>query len=211
MYSYLDIVFLVLVVIFLVVFFIRTLGKNVGLQKEDLAKNNPNINYTQIYTQKETVKKQNTEANFSKNKEEDTNKYAEGSLNYKLALIANKDPNFNLKNFIASSKKAFALIATNFNKGNLNEIQPYVTSEVYDSFKAQQGDVKSENSLEIQDFLIADVIDAEVKQNIGKIKVKFLTKQKINSQLTEVNEVWSFKKDLTENTPIWKLFGVSYN
>ncbi|MGV3278954.1 Tim44/TimA family putative adaptor protein [Rickettsiales bacterium LUAb2] len=202
-YSYFDIIFLIFIVVFLLFVFIRLLGKKRGIQRSDLEVNKiPNV----VEDSKilKTAEKNNNFNNIA------VDNFASGSLNYKLNQIKEKDSDFELKKFLINSKKAFELIVTNFNKGNLSVIEPFLTKDVFDSFSKFKQSNQASKEVNIEDFLITDVIDAEINNDIANIKVKFLTKQKINNQLKEINEVWVFNKNIVENTSIWKLSGVNY-
>ena len=134
-------------------------------------------------------------------------------MEYSQKQILDLDKNFSFYNFIQGAKEAFKIIVEAFNNKKVEEIKHLVSTEVYDNFQ-KAIDVKNNNykSFNISSVK-ASILNIEVVKNCANIKVKFLSSQKItlNNQtksLDNIKDIWTFEKDMTTNSLIWKLVEV---
>ncbi len=64
-----------------------------------------------------------------------TDHVAEGSKEAEdLAAMKRIEPSFSVSEFVQGARGAYEMIVMGFEKGNLNEIQPFLSEEVFDSF-----------------------------------------------------------------------------
>ncbi len=209
--EYIDIVLVGIVVVFLVFSLRRLLGKKVGYQKPEQT--------AEVVLEKPTF----TLKNNTPEKETISNKYPVGSLAHKVASISEKDPNFTQKKFIESAKKAFDMIVVSYAKGDVEKLKPFVSDAVYDYYLKSVTEGAKKYFVQVQDFLIADIQDVEMKEDgLARIKVKFFTKQ-IREEYKEEgiapsldgvkpknsSEIWTFSKNLNDNVSIWKLVAIA--
>lgn len=203
-YHYWDIIALVLIIIFLIIIFIRAISKNLGLQK------NQNINiYNNSATNIIPVSKKDIsdKQELPKHKSQ---RYAEGSLNFKIEKIKKYNPSFTIKEFINSSKNSFEEIVNNYNKNNLEKIKELLSVEIYEKFnKFLETNPDLKSNFKIEKFLIVDVVDVIFKNSLIFIDVIFVTRQKINNNYYEFREIWTFKQNKKLDDNIWKLCKVS--
>ena len=59
----------------------------------------------------------------------------------------------------------------------------------------------------------ASILNIEVVKNYANIKVKFLSSQKVTlnnkiKNLENIKDIWTFEKDMTTNSLVWKLVEV---
>ena len=127
--------------------------------------------------------------------------------------ILKLDKNFDFNSFIMGAKEAFKIIVEAFNNKKVEEIKHLVSREVYDNFKkaidVKNSEKKSFSIISVQ----ASVLNIEVVKNYANIKVKFLSKQreKFNNKtknLENIEDVWTFEKNMAEDNLIWKLVEV---
>lgn len=139
--------------------------------------------------------------------------FSEQVMEYSQKQILDLDNNFSFHNFIQGAKEAFKIIVEAFNNKKVEEIKHLVSTEVYDNFK-KAIDAKSNNH---ETFKIksvkASILNIEVVKNYANIKVKFLSNQKatLNNKiknLENIKDIWTFEKDMTTNSLVWKLVEV---
>ena len=139
--------------------------------------------------------------------------FSEQVMEYSQKQILDLDKNFSFHNFIQGAKEAFKIIVEAFNNKNVEEIKHLVSTEVYDNFQ-KAIDVKNNN---YETFNIssvkASILNIKVIKNYANIKVKFLSNQKVTlnnkiENLEDIKDIWTFEKDMTTNSLVWKLVEV---
>ena len=139
--------------------------------------------------------------------------FSEQVMEYSQKQILNLDKNFSFHNFVQGAKEAFKIIVESFNNKKVEEIKHLVSAEVYDNFQ-KAIDVKNNN---YQSFNIssvkASILNIKVVKNYANIKVKFLSDQKITlnnkiKNLEDIKDIWTFEKDMTTKSLVWKLVEV---
>ena len=139
--------------------------------------------------------------------------FSEQVMEYSQKQILDLDKNFSFHNFIQGAKEAFKIIVEAFNNKKVEEIKHLVSTEVYDNFQ-KAIDVKNNN---YETFNIssvkASILNIEVVKNYANIKVKFLSSQKVTlnnkiKNLENIKDIWTFEKDMTTNSLVWKLVEV---
>lgn len=202
-YQYWDIIALGLIIIFLIIIFIRVIGKNLGLQKNQ----NVELSNSMLSNVRPVIRDAIDKKELPKHKIE---RYAEGSLNAKIEKVKKYDSHFTLKEFINNCKNSFKEIVINYNKNNLEKIKNLLNPEIYEIFnKGLEKNITLRSNIEIEKFLIADVVDVNFKNSLIIIDVNFLTKQKVTNNSYEVREIWSFIKNKKSEDNVWKLYKVS--
>ena len=134
-------------------------------------------------------------------------------MEYKQKQILKLDKNFDFISFVQGAKEAFRIIVEAFNNKRIEEIKHLVSLEVYENFqKAINIKNNKNNSFNITSVK-ASILNIEVVKNYANIKVKFLSNQKEKldnkiKKLDNVKDIWTFEKDMTEDSLIWKLVEV---
>tara|TARA_B100001248_G_scaffold257286_1_gene239540 strand:+ start:498 stop:1028 length:531 start_codon:yes stop_codon:yes gene_type:complete len=139
--------------------------------------------------------------------------FSEQVMEYSQKQILDLDKSFSFHNFIQGAKEAFKIIVESYNNKKVKEIKHLVSTEVYDNFQ-KAVDVKN-NDYETFNIssVNASILNIEVVKNFASIKVKFLSNQKVKldnkiKNLENVKDIWTFKKDMTTNSLVWKLVEV---
>ena len=147
------------------------------------------------------------------NSEVKENIFSDEVMEYSQKQILELDKNFDFYAFIQGAQKAFKIIVEAFYNKKIDDVKNLISVEVYDNFKkavsVEQNEKKSFNIISVD----ASILKINVVKNYAKIKVKFLSKQKEKLYNTikeseNVEDVWTFERDMNTNNPVWKLVEV---
>ena len=139
--------------------------------------------------------------------------FSEQVMEYSQKQILDLDKNFSFHNFIQGAKEAFKIIVEAFNNKKVEEIKHLVSTEVYDNFqKAINVKYNNYETFNISSVK-ASILNIEVVKNYANIKVKFLSSQKVTlnnkiKNLENIKDIWTFEKDMTTDSLVWKLVEV---
>ena len=138
--------------------------------------------------------------------------FSEQVMEYSQKQILDLDKNFSFHNFIQGAKEAFKIIVEAFNNKKVEEIKHLVSTEVYDNFQ-KAIDVKDNYETFNISSVKASILNIKVIKNYANIKVKFLSNQKVTlnnkiENLEDIKDIWTFEKDMTTNSLVWKLVEV---
>ena len=135
--------------------------------------------------------------------------FSENVLEYSKKQVLFLDKDFDFNSFLDNAKSAFTFIITSYKKHNLNEVKPYLSSEVYAAFVKSITTENKKNDMFKIGALKATIIQIEVIKKIVKIKVEFLSKQvethENETKPNEIKDIWTFEKEITDKNPIWIL------
>ncbi|WP_017932337.1 Tim44/TimA family putative adaptor protein [Robiginitomaculum antarcticum] len=141
-----------------------------------------------------------------------------------LTEIAKGDGGFNEAQFMDGAKAAYSMILEYYADGNTDELRPLLTLEVYDAYAAGISDREAQGFTQTTDMarlISADIVAASRDGNIGRIDIRYvaeLASALMDADgtivegdldiLSQVDEVWSFERELGQDDPSWKLAGV---
>lgn len=131
------------------------------------------------------------------------------------------DPAFSMKNFLNKASKAFEYIAVSFASGDKSSLKPLVSADLYEKFAAVI-DERTQRGEKVEFSLIGftdiTVVKAELYGNVAELTVEFVTEQTnlvkdengtlISGDPTYIEtvmDIWTLRKDLKEKTPVWTL------
>lgn len=138
-----------------------------------------------------------------------------------LRQILERDPAFNAKQFLQGARSAYEMIVMGFAEGDRNTLRSLLSSEVFEGFYAviaereQRGEVTKSTFVGINK---AEFTDAGVSGNEAYVTLK-IESQLISATYSadgnlvdgdpesvgDVNDVWTFARDLRSKDPNWKL------
>ena len=214
-----DLIFFLLVAIFLIVRLRSVLGRRTGNEKK------PKDIFTYQDSLLEPDKKKLLEGKESIKRKPSVGLSEKKISNLKkgtgLEEIFYFDKNFSPKKFLEGAKIAFRSIIETYAKGEINKIKNLLSSNVFSAFSKEiKSRIKKKHSLEhtLISLKSADIEKIHVKSSIADIVVKFVSEQvnllknkkgKILSGNDEYIEnhidYWTFSKDLKSSNPNWKL------
>ena len=139
-----------------------------------------------------------------------------------LAAMKKVDPGFMVKDFMDGSANAYEWILSNFGKGNLEELQPYLSEEVYGSFQSGIDDRDPNHCYFVEIERIKGNTISDVKfderTNEAEITVEFVSDlfSYVKDENDEVvdgdssnsmsqKEEWTFSRDMGSKNPNWIL------
>jgi predicted lipid-binding transport protein (Tim44 family) len=138
-----------------------------------------------------------------------------------LDAIAATAPDFDAKHFLTGARAAYEMIVNAYAEGDRRTLKNLLSREVYDGFEAainereKRGDTVESRFVSIDN---AEITAAEVRGRNIQATVRFqsklvsVTRDKDGNvidgnadKVTDVNDVWTFARDVTSRDPNWKL------
>lgn len=154
----------------------------------------------------------------------DISKYVDEQSESALAFAKMKDIdiNFTVSTFIDGAGRAYPMILQAFASGNLNEIEPYISSEVYESFEETISERRKEGVTQevrfvglrethIQEARISDTNEAEVSIEFTAELISYIMDENDNiidgddNTVRRQKDVWTFARDMNSSDPNWEL------
>ena len=140
-----------------------------------------------------------------------------------LARMKGLEPSFNVTEFLGGARGAYEMIVMGYENGELDDIQPFLAEDIYDSFvdgvaaREDQGLTIDANFIGVREMSLVDAtLDADTQE--AELTIRFtgeLTSAVRNSEgeiiegsLTEVKrqkDTWTFARDMGSNDPNWML------
>ena len=219
---YIDILILAMIAIFIINRLKNVLGKKTGNEHDIVEKySRGKANF------EESPPDQISKSNQNQKIVKDVFFHNDPKINSDLRKIYNQDENFDSKEFLDGSKKAFEYIIKNYSEEKLEPLKNLLSSSIYKDFKSQIDErIKKSQNLDITIIGIksAEIVNASLKSKIAIICVKFSSEQvqvikdlegKIvegdNNQILSIDEKWSFSKNLKSKDPNWTLEKIEEN
>ncbi|MQV99627.1 Tim44/TimA family putative adaptor protein [Sinorhizobium medicae] len=160
---------------------------------------------------------------------EDESRYAEietvakagTPLNAQLRAVTDADPNFNPVEFLNGAKMAYEMIVMAFADGDRKTLKGLLSREVYEGFEAAIAERENKGEVVKSTFVgidKADIVHAEIKDSEENITARIIS-QLISAtydkqgklvdgdaeSVAEVNDLWTFSRDIRSRDPNWKL------
>ena len=214
-----DLIFFLLVAVFLIVRLRSVLGRRTGNEKKS----------KDIFTYQDSIlepdKKKVLEQKTSLKRKLSVGLPEKKLNNLKsdkgLEKIFYFDKNFSTKKFLEGAKIAFQSIIKTYAKGEINKIKNLLSNNVFSAFSNEiKSRAKKKHSLEhtLISLKSADIEKINVRSSIADIVVKFASEQ-VNLLKNEKGKIlsgndeyienhidyWTFSKDLKSTNPNWKL------
>jgi predicted lipid-binding transport protein (Tim44 family) len=155
----------------------------------------------------------------------DVTDYVEADSDTGKALTAMKvaDRSFNVREFVRGARGAYEMILTGFENGDLAEIKPFLSDDVYEAF-AGVVEAREKDGLSV-DFTFVGIsettlVDAEFDKgtNEAEVSVKFLSestsavydkggdlKEGSTTDIKKQRDVWTFGRTMGTGDPNWFL------
>jgi predicted lipid-binding transport protein (Tim44 family) len=142
-------------------------------------------------------------------------------LETELLAIARKDAAFDPKAFLSGAKSAYEMIVVAYGQGDRKQLKTLTAREVFDGFARAINDREGRGEVSETNFIgihKADLIDAELKDSIAKVTVKFVSQlitvvrnkagtiiEGDANLVREVTDIWTFAREVASRDPNWKL------
>ncbi|MFK7763329.1 MAG: Tim44/TimA family putative adaptor protein [Roseobacter sp.] len=140
-----------------------------------------------------------------------------------LARMKRLEPHFSVTEFLGGARNAYEMIVMGYENGNLDDIQPFLAEDIYDSFvegvaaREDQGLTIEASFVGVRELKLVDAtLDPET--NDGELTIRFtgeLTSAVRNSEgeiiegsLTDIKrqkDTWTFAREMGSDDPNWVL------
>jgi predicted lipid-binding transport protein (Tim44 family) len=138
-----------------------------------------------------------------------------------IAAIVRQEPGFDPKAFIGGAKAAYETIVTAFARGDRKTLKGLLAKEVYDGFEQAISDREKRGETAESSFVSidkAEITAVDVKGKTGQVTLSFVS-QLISvtrdgkgavvdgsaEAVSEVNDIWTFSRQLGSRDPNWLL------
>jgi len=140
-----------------------------------------------------------------------------------LADMKRLEPSFNVGDFIGGARGAYEMIVMGYETGNLAEIQPFLTDEIYESFvdgvatREDQGLTIDAHFFGVREMKLVDAT-LNASTNEAEISIRFVAEMTsavrdssgdiVEGSTTEVKkqkDTWSFARTMGADDPNWLL------
>jgi predicted lipid-binding transport protein (Tim44 family) len=137
-----------------------------------------------------------------------------------LAQMAALDRTFDPARFLAGADQAFRMIVAAFAAGNRVGLRALLSDETYSAFEQAIGarEKAGETQVsEIKSMQHVSIDSAELKGRVGSVTVKIVSDQVSYTHdkdgrpltgadaVTEITDLWTFERDLSQQDPTWRL------
>lgn len=213
--SFVDIIFLMILIAFIITRLYSVFGSNGNEERikvvikpmDKEAENKLMENITKVIKENNT-KEQNAEiVDFDKLSEPEKS----------LAKI----PNFNKDNFLRGACKVFEIVLQSFSSGNISNIKDLISKKLWDAFNQTINFRKENNIYSEVDFICFDkseIKDVKLLKNSARIVVEFVSEQ-INilknnkgeviegdeNFVQKITDVWTFERTFNAKNNQWIL------
>jgi predicted lipid-binding transport protein (Tim44 family) len=141
-------------------------------------------------------------------------------LGQTLVRMADIDRSFTPAAFLAGAEKAFHLIVTAYAAGARDKLRPLLGADMYAAFEgaitAREAAGETQTS-EIKSMPSVAIEEAALRGSIAEITVRFVSDQislvtakdgkpvSGTDAVTEITDLWTFERDLSQSDPAWRL------
>ena len=130
------------------------------------------------------------------------------------------DRSFDPAHFLTGAEAAFRIIVGAFAAGDRAALRPLLSDEIYASFDAAitaRETARQNQHSEIRAINRASIEQADLAGTMGSLTVKFVSDQIAETldpngrpvagtdAVTEITDIWTFERDLSQPDPAWKL------
>ena len=148
---------------------------------------------------------------------------ADSDAGQALAAMKSVDRSFNVREFVRGARGAYEMILTGFEKGDLAEIKPFLSDDVYEAFSGVV-EAREKDGLSV-DFTFVGIsettlVDAEFDPatNEAEVSVKFVSestsavydkggdlKEGSTTDVKKQRDIWTFGRTMGAGDPNWFL------
>jgi predicted lipid-binding transport protein (Tim44 family) len=144
-----------------------------------------------------------------------------------LDAIVMADPSFDPRGFVGGARGAYEMIVLAFAKGDRKTLKEFLAKDVYEGFASVITDRESRNETAETTFVSidkADIVGAEMRDKMAHVTVSFVSKlisatrdkagvviEGSLEKISDVDDVWTFARDVTGRDPNWKLVATESN
>jgi predicted lipid-binding transport protein (Tim44 family) len=144
-----------------------------------------------------------------------------------LDAIAAADPTFDGQGFVGGARAAYEMIVQAYAKGDRKMLKDLLAKDVLDGFVQAIADRESRGETAETTFVSidrADVVGAEMRGKVAHMTISFASKlitatrdrngvvvDGSAEKIVDVNDIWTFARDVTTRDPNWRLVATESN
>jgi predicted lipid-binding transport protein (Tim44 family) len=144
-----------------------------------------------------------------------------------LDAIVAADPSFDARGFVGGARAAYEMIVQAYAKGDRKMLKDLLAKDVFDGFAQAITDREARGETSETTFVSidkADLIGAEMRGKQSHVTVSFASKlitatrdkngvvvDGSAEKIIDVNDIWTFARDVTTRDPNWKLVATESN
>ena len=213
--SFIDIVFLMILVAFIITRLYSVFGSNGSEEKVRVI-----IKPIDKNAEKKLMENISKVIKESKNVDNKENIVDFDNLSEPEKSLA-RIPNFNKENFMRGACRVFEVVLQAFSSGNISEIKDLVSKKIWDAFNQIIASRKENNMTSEVDFICFDkseIKEVKLLKNSAKVVVEFVSEQ-INILRNEkgeviegdenfvqkITDIWTFERTLNAKNNKWVL------
>jgi predicted lipid-binding transport protein (Tim44 family) len=144
-----------------------------------------------------------------------------------LDSILAADASFDAAGFAGGAKAAYEMIVQAYAKGDRKTLKNFLGKDVFDGFSGaiqERENLKQTSETTFVSIDRADIVGAEMRDKLAHITVSFTSKlisavrdsagtivDGSADKILDVNDVWTFARDVSNRDPNWKLVATESN
>jgi predicted lipid-binding transport protein (Tim44 family) len=144
-----------------------------------------------------------------------------------LDAILKADPSFDAQGFGAGAKAAYEMIVQAYSKGDSKTLKTFLAKDVLEGFSSAIQERESRKETAETTFVSidkAEMIGAEMREKAAHVTISFASKlisvvrdsngavvDGSADKMADVNDIWTFARDVTSRDPNWKLVATESN
>jgi predicted lipid-binding transport protein (Tim44 family) len=144
-----------------------------------------------------------------------------------LDAIMQADPSFDARDFVGGAKGAYEMIVQAYSKGDRKTLKTFLAKDVFDGFAGAITDREGRGETSETTFVSidkADLVAAEMRDKSAQVTLSFRSKlitavrdkngvivDGSADKIADVNDIWTFARDVTSRDPNWKLVATESN
>jgi predicted lipid-binding transport protein (Tim44 family) len=144
-----------------------------------------------------------------------------------LDAILKADPNFDAQGFGGGAKAAYEMIVLAYAKGDRKTLKTFLSNDVFEGFSGAIQERENQKQTSETTFVSidkADIIGAEMRDKFAHLTVSFSSKlisvvrdnaglvvDGSAEKIVDVNDIWTFARDVSNRDPNWKLVATESN
>jgi predicted lipid-binding transport protein (Tim44 family) len=144
-----------------------------------------------------------------------------------LDAILKADPSFDAHGFVGGAKGAYEMIVQAYSKGDRKTLKMFLAKDVFDGFAGSITDRESRGEVSETTFVSIDkanIVGAEMRDKFAHVTLNFrsmlitVVRDKAGvvvdgspDKVADVNDVWTFARDVSSRDPNWKLVATESN
>jgi predicted lipid-binding transport protein (Tim44 family) len=144
-----------------------------------------------------------------------------------LDAIFTADPSFEAQGFAEGAKSAYEMIVQAYSKGDRKTLKNFLGKDVFEGFSGaiqERETLKHVSETTFVSIDRADIVGAEMRDKFAHVTVSFTSKlisavrdsaglvvDGSVDKIVDVNDIWTFARDVSTRDPNWKLVATESN